>query len=200
MRRCRKNSRSNTRAIAGCEGVDRRSPISPYGILPPSPVHRVRRAPFREQSNVRMRCAADCLHAARRNETAHGRRSGEIRSACSRTECGVRAEMPRHAPGHAGREDCAHGPGEWVRLRAAAAFEEYAERKGKPVAHPSGFQEASRASAWCRTSIPFTRKSTSSAIFVAWSAIRSRCCTMKSMSIARLMVVRSSCMNAINSL
>jgi hypothetical protein len=58
----------------------------------------------------------------------------------------------------------------------------------------------SRASAWWRTSMPFTRNSTSSAILVAWSATRSRFWAMNSRLMARWMVVRSSCMKRINSL
>ena len=37
-----------------------------------------------------------------------------------------------------------------------------------------------RSSLWCRTSMPFTRNSTSSAMFVEWSAMRSRLRTTES--------------------
>ncbi len=57
----------------------------------------------------------------------------------------------------------------------------------------------SRVSAWCRTSMPFTRNSTSSAIFVAWSAMRSRFCAMNISDTLRWIVVRSSCMNSSSS-
>src|SRR5580704_14327819 len=58
----------------------------------------------------------------------------------------------------------------------------------------------SRTSEWCRTSIPLTRKSTSSAMLVAWSAMRSRLWAMNIRSTARGMVVLCSCMKATSSL
>src|ERR1039458_833282 len=49
------------------------------------------------------------------------------------------------------------------------------------------------------TSMPFTAKSTSSAMLVEWSAMRSRFCAMNMRETARLMVLRSSCMKLSNS-
>ena len=57
----------------------------------------------------------------------------------------------------------------------------------------------SPVSAWWRTSMPFTAKSTSSAMLVEWSAMRSRFCAMNMRETARLMVLRSSCMKLSNS-
>jgi hypothetical protein len=68
----------------------------------------------------------------------------------------------------------------------ACALAEAAEPSPAPAGQASG--------PWCRTSFPFTMKMTSSQMFVAWSATRSRCRDTRIRSIALGMVVGSEIM------